>query len=171
MEGVEYLQSAPAMLTSTLHIVQSPPPGVGGRGTAVDNQLNHAPSPELSWPPSLWSGDTEVGRGEHGECVPISGGHTLSNVVPPGRVERVVGSPGGDTRAVCLARAVLILVCRPKLTLAVKLSEGVDVTLPPSASRNGGAVSARDMLRTPNLMRQTHVCASTISNVCQTVSQ
>ena len=30
LEGVEYLQSAPATLTLTLHIVQSPPPGVGG---------------------------------------------------------------------------------------------------------------------------------------------
>ena len=98
--------------------------------------------------------------------IPISGGHTFSNVVPPGRVERVVGPPRGDTRAVCLARVVLILVCRSKLTLAIKMRERVDVTLPPKALRNGGVVSARDMLRTPNLMRQTHVCASTISNVC-----
>ena len=48
---------------------------------------------------------------------------TFSNVVPPRRIERIVGPPARNVRAVLLACAVFILVCGPELRLRVKLRE------------------------------------------------
>ena len=60
----------------------------------------------------------------------MCGHRTFSNVVPPGRVERVVGAPARNIRTVRLTRAVFVLIRGPQLGLRVKLRERIDVTLP-----------------------------------------
>lgn len=46
---------------------------------------------------------------------------TFADMVLTRRAERVVGSPAGDGRAIRVARAVLVLLRRPKLHLRVEL--------------------------------------------------
>ena len=55
---------------------------------------------------------------------------TLSDEVPPCRVERVVRTPASDIRTVCLPGAVLVTVCGAEMRLMVEFRERVDVGPP-----------------------------------------
>ena len=58
-------------------------------------------------------------------------GHTFRDVVPPGCVERVIGTPARDIRAVRLASAVLERESRSDFGLVIQAWEGVHVGEPP----------------------------------------
>lgn len=59
--------------------------------------------------------------------------HTLSNKVPPSRVERIVWSPASDVLPICFTRTVLVGECRSHSDLAVQFRECVHIAYPSNA--------------------------------------
>lgn len=55
---------------------------------------------------------------------------TLSDEVPPGAVERVVGAPAGYIRTICRTGVVLVLESGTEFHLVVEPREGVDIARP-----------------------------------------